>query len=83
MENAFQFLRNLNDGSCDPLLNGELGTLVNPDSKYEIANAIFSVLLNDKQDNILSRETLRNRILSEFGYNRFTDGVSNLISILQ
>ena len=71
------------DGSRDPLLNGELGILIDPDSVNETAKAIIKVLSGKSPQNLLDGRLLREKMLSAYGFDKFKEGVQNLIDELQ
>jgi len=60
------------DGSRDPLQNGQLGVLVNPDNPEEIAEALISILNRTYPLPILYQaDDLRERTIRAFGPDRF------------
>lgn len=60
------------DGSVDALRNGELGILINPDSKEEIVSAINKVLGN-KPNHMADHYTLQQKTLDYFGFPKFKE----------
>jgi len=60
------------DGSCDALLNGQLGILVDPFDTHEIAVAICKVLNREVSQNLLDAVYLSQRVREFFGLERFT-----------
>jgi glycosyltransferase involved in cell wall biosynthesis len=60
------------DGSSDPLQNGQLGVLVNPDNIAEIAQALIAILQRTYPLPVLYRgDQLRERTIQAFGPDRF------------
>jgi glycosyltransferase involved in cell wall biosynthesis len=60
------------DGASDPLQNGQLGVLVNPDSTAEIAEALVAILHGTYPSPVLYRGgDLRERTIQAFGPDRF------------
>lgn len=57
------------DGSIDALKNGVLGTLLNPDSKAEITEAVISSF--EKTSNKNEKINLQNQMLQHFGFEQF------------
>lgn len=57
------------DGSVDALKNGELGTLVNPESRVEIAEAIIDVLNKPKDEK--ARKELQKAVMQNFSFEQF------------
>lgn len=55
------------DGSATPLLNGELGLLINPENVEAIAAALVSVLTGTVRKELLDRDLLRRKVLEKFG----------------
>lgn len=62
------------DGSCDALMNGELGLLINPDNVEEIKEAIKKVILN-KNEYVADKKLM----LSHFGYDSYKANLKQLI----
>jgi len=56
------------DGSVDALANGELGTLVNPDSAADVAEAIRSEIDSLEKKTISYRRHLSEATIAKFGY---------------
>lgn len=65
------------DGSTDALLQGRLGTLVNPADEKEIAAAIQSAL--EKAISPESREGIQKKCLDAFGYKRYRERLEELV----
>lgn len=65
------------DGSRDAVANGELGILIDPDDDAEIAREITSLLLHQHQHpNIYQSELLRRRAIELFGFDAFSQTLS-------
>lgn len=68
------------DGTVDPLVNGELGCLVDPDDVEAIANNLISILQGTYPNEIMYQpEKLREKTIDLFGYDRFCQTVAELI----
>jgi glycosyltransferase involved in cell wall biosynthesis len=68
------------DGSIDAVLNGQLGILVNPESVDEISTAVIQVLSKTHPLRILQQpEELRLGVIDAYGYNRFVEGIGQMI----
>ncbi len=67
------------DASSEPLLNGELGLLVDPDNKEEIMKAIIGILKKEVPEKILDGKFLRRKTIESFGFEKFKEKVKNLI----
>ncbi|RYG19396.1 MAG: glycosyltransferase family 1 protein [Chitinophagaceae bacterium] len=65
------------DGSTDALLNGELGQMVNPDSKEEIIHAIKTAIKNKSTH---FPEKQQNLAIENFGFEKYVEKVSRLIA---
>ena len=60
------------DGSVDPVLNGQLGVLVDPDDVPAIARELELILTRRHPLAILQQpEELRRRVIAAYGYPRF------------
>ena len=68
------------DGSVDALLNGELGILVDPDNISEIAEAIVKALKGQIDKKFLDRKYLRERVIEEYGADRFKERVGEILN---
>lgn len=71
------------DGSVDAVLNGELGTLIDPDNTNEIAESIIKVLKKEAPPHLLNPHYLRNKVLENYGFDKFKEKVKNLLYELQ
>jgi len=68
------------DASLEAILNGELGILVAPNNINEIKEAIIKVLKREVHQNLLDGLYLRQRVLDVFGFSKFKEQVSEIIS---
>jgi glycosyltransferase involved in cell wall biosynthesis len=68
------------DGSREALLDGKLGLLVDPDDINQIAEAIIKVLRAGVASDLLDRNFLRQSVIKNFGLDRFSSGVSQLLN---
>lgn len=68
------------DGSVDPLMNGELGILVNPDDVNQIADSITNVISNNKFKSTDHKKYLREKVVENFGYESFRENIYNLLN---
>jgi phosphatidylinositol alpha-1,6-mannosyltransferase len=66
------------DGSVDALLNGEVGTLVDPDNLEEIEQAVVNVLKGTVDKRLLESKYLRQRVLEEYGFDKFEKKVQKI-----
>jgi len=67
------------DGSREALLDGELGTIINPDSIEEIAQAIISTLNGKTPSKLTDSNFLRSRAIEAYGFANFQKKVLNLM----
>lgn len=74
------------DGSKEPLLNGELGILVDPDNLEDIKKAIINFLTGQSPEYLYDKNYLRRKVIENFGFdifykkvNVFLGCVNNLI----
>lgn len=65
------------DGSRDALLDGKLGTLVNPENKAHLAAAIFELLSDSKNSNTSAIQQL---CLQNFSYSQYKNRVAAFLS---
>jgi len=68
------------DASREPLLNGKLGMLVNPDDVSEIAEVIIQVLTKNIKPQLYNGNFLRSEVLKAYGFDKFREKVGNLVS---
>lgn len=59
------------DGSVEPLLNGKLGLLIDPDDIDELTKKIINVFNNKEIKNLTDPEYLSTRVYEEFGFDKF------------
>jgi glycosyltransferase involved in cell wall biosynthesis len=64
------------DGSAEALLNGRLGTLVNPDDLIDIENAV----INNLMQNNSNKARLQHEVLEHFGYEVYKNRMRNLFN---
>ncbi len=68
------------DGAIDALCHGELGALVDPNDKDEIAQTLIAILEGDYPNSLLYQpKALRERVIDNFGFERFTKTIWELI----
>ena len=67
------------DGSIDALQNGELGTLVNPNSEKEIAGAITTSYYEKLKWTTERKRQLQTDVLSHFSYNLYRERLEHII----
>jgi phosphatidylinositol alpha-1,6-mannosyltransferase len=63
------------DGSRDALIDGELGTLLDPNDTGEIGSAIINALQKERHD----AKVIRELCFETFGYRQYQEKVSNLL----
>ncbi|HEY9810723.1 MAG TPA: glycosyltransferase [Halomicronema sp.] len=69
------------DGAIDALCNGELGALIDPDNINEITQTLTQILQGKYPHPLIYQpEKLRQRTLEIFGFQRFQNTVSQLLS---
>lgn len=66
------------DGTCDALLQGETGMLIDPDSSEEISAALESVLTGNIEKKP-APDFLRNKSLEMYGFKKYTERVRILV----
>ncbi|MBW4890079.1 asparagine synthase (glutamine-hydrolyzing) [Mucilaginibacter sp. HMF5004] len=64
------------DGSVDALMNGQLGTLIDPDDKSQILAALQNGLQNlAMQNNLELKAALQKKVLNAFGFDAFKNNL--------
>ena len=71
------------DGSCDALLNGKLGVLIDPDNIKEIENAIIMVLNKEISKELLDSNYLRKKVIEVYGTNKFKERTRKFIKMVE
>ena len=71
------------DGAVDPLLDGEIGILVDPDNLKSISEAIISILEKKVDNSLIDSEFLKEQVYKEFGFDRFRSRLNNLLEEFQ
>lgn len=64
------------DGSRDALIDGKLGTLVDPQNEIEIVNAVFATLSNSIK---ISPHAIQKICTENFGYSRYKHRIMDLL----
>lgn len=72
----------IKDGSADPLLDGQLGYLVDPDDLEALKNVIIKILKKDIPPNLLNPFFLHNVAKEKFGKKAFERKVTQALSSL-
>lgn len=63
------------DGSVDALLNGALGTLINPDDELELLNALIASLNNETHNPL----AVQQKVVENFGFHQYKKRLSNYL----
>jgi len=66
-------------GSVDAVLKGDVGILVDPDNLTQIKEAIVNVLSGNCDPRLLDKEYLRNRVCSEFGFDKYKERLGTIL----
>jgi glycosyltransferase involved in cell wall biosynthesis len=64
------------DGSVDAVLDGKIGTLIDPDNIHQIASAIIEALTNRKE---LNGKFLREQVIEAYAYPKFAGKVRMIL----
>jgi glycosyltransferase involved in cell wall biosynthesis len=67
------------NGSRDALLDGELGILIDPDDPKQLLRAMVKIISRDINHRFLDPSYLRETVLSNFGYERFSERVVQML----
>lgn len=68
------------DGSADALLQGELGTLVNPDSIKDITTAIINHIESNPKKDKEKRLNTVNKTLEHFSFEKYTQRLERILA---
>ncbi|MBE8970669.1 glycosyltransferase family 4 protein [Nostocales cyanobacterium LEGE 12452] len=69
------------DGSIDPLADGKLGCLVDPDNVEEIADNLIQILQGDCANPVIYQpEYLQQKTIEAFDFSQFRESLAKLIS---
>jgi glycosyltransferase involved in cell wall biosynthesis len=69
------------DGSIDPLAEGKLGCLVDPDNVEEIADNLIQILQGDCSNPVIYQpEYLQQKTIDTFDFNQFRANLAKLVS---
>ncbi|MDZ8085117.1 MAG: glycosyltransferase family 4 protein [Nostoc sp. DedQUE12b] len=69
------------DGSIDPLADGKLGCLVDPDNVEEIADNLIQILQGDCSNPVIYQpEYLQQKTIEAFDFSQFRESLAKLIS---
>jgi len=67
------------DGSVDPLLNGELGFLVDPDDINKLSEVVIKILKREVNQDLINPKYLSSRVYKEFGFEQFKSKLRSVI----
>ncbi|MEH2184068.1 hypothetical protein [Nostoc sp.] len=69
------------DGSIDPLANGKLGCLVDPDNVEEIAHNLIQILQGDCSNRVIYQSKyLQQKTIEAFDFSQFRASLAKLFS---
>lgn len=68
------------DGSVDALQNGQLGTLINPDSKIAIADSLTAALNLSSHSNGGEKQELQTNAVAAFGFSSYLKNLDTILS---
>ncbi len=68
------------DGTCDALLQGETGMLIDPDNVSEICGQLHSILSGNADQRFYDSDFLRKRSLESYGFKKYTERVRILLN---
>ncbi|MEH2127860.1 glycosyltransferase family 4 protein [Nostoc sp.] len=69
------------DGSIDPLADGKLGCLVDPDNVEEIADNLIQILQGDSSNPVIYQpEYLQQKTIEAFDFSQFRKSLAKLVS---
>ncbi len=68
------------DGAVDPLCQGELGALIDPDDSEAIAQTLIQILRNQYPNPLLYQPLeLRQQVIERFGFESFEEAIGNYL----
>ena len=67
------------DGSVDALLNGKLGTLINPENDEEIYESIVTNLNKDKEELTMRSFEIKSMVEEAFGFGNFKNNIFRIL----
>tara|TARA_B110000503_G_scaffold23182_1_gene36093 strand:- start:5903 stop:6952 length:1050 start_codon:yes stop_codon:yes gene_type:complete len=70
-------------GCREGLLNGQLGTLVNPNNTNNISKEIISVLNNSQIDNVVKRNEIRRKALEIYGMDKWNNKINTFTDLIR
>ena len=68
------------DGSVDALQNGEAGTLINPDSVEDIANAIMKHAVMTSSEKEEERRAIVKKTLEHFSFDKYKQRLEGILA---
>ncbi len=71
------------DGSCDALLNGELGVLIDPENLQDLEETIINVLNKKIPKKLLDKKYLRKKVIEIYGINKFKERTKKFIEMVK
>lgn len=69
------------DGSVDALLNGEAGTLIDPDDIDEIAAAVVEHIEHNRKADVAERQRIVKKILDNFSFEKYKNRLESLLAV--
>ena len=81
LANGLSVIAGNKDGSTDPLMDGKLGVLVDPNDSEQIKNALLESLNKQIKENFQNRDYLRTEVKRNFGFNRFKKNLNTVLKL--
>lgn len=76
---GLQVIAGNKDGSTEPLRNGELGLLINPDNEDEIEQAILKALREVKDEQ--QKKQLQEQVMNHFGFQQYCKRLETILNL--
>jgi len=81
LANGLPVIAGNKDGSTDPLMDGELGILVDPESSKQILKALSDTLKKNINKDLLNRDKLKADVTSNFGFIKFKKNLDTVLKL--
>jgi len=81
LANGLPVIAGNKDGSIDPLMDGKLGVLVDPNDSEQIKNALIESLNKQIKEDFQNRDFLKAEVQRNFGFDKFKKNLSTVLKL--
>lgn len=81
LANGLPVIAGNKDGSTDPLVDGKMGILVDPENPDQIMKALSDVLDKNIKKDLPDKEYLKSEVENKFGFKKFRENINTVLKL--